>query len=112
MGTPRPFLTAGNSAPSWSPDNAQLAFIGATTRGDPLFLADRTGADAHRVAPVRDQGQDAFFKEGVHTHNPVWSPDGQWIYVAHGTGPTGRMDVWRMKPSGEGRSSSHTSTRT
>jgi Tol biopolymer transport system component len=102
-GTPRPFLTAGNSAPSWSPDNAQLAFIGATTRGDPLFLADRTGADAHRVAPSGDRGQDAFVKEGVHTHNPVWSPDGQWIYVAHGTGPTGRMDVWRMKPSGEGR---------
>jgi Tol biopolymer transport system component len=102
-GTPRPFLVRGHSTPSWSPNNAQLAFIGAITPGDPLFLADRTGADALPVIPSGDQGQDAFVREGVHTHNPVWSPDGQWIYVVHGTGPTGRMDVWRMKPSGEGR---------
>ena len=37
----------------------------------------------------------------MHTHNPVWSPDGQWIYFVHGTDPTGEMDVWRMQPSGE-----------
>ena len=102
-GSLRPFLAKGNSTPSWSPDNTQLAFIGATTAGDPLFLADRTGADAHPVAPGRDERPDAFVRQGVHTHNPVWSPDGQWIYVVHGTGPTGRMDVWRTKPSGEGR---------
>ena len=102
-GSPRPFLERGKSTPSWSADNAQLAFIGATTAGDPLFLADRTGADAQPVVTSRDQGPEAFFKEGTHTHNPVWSPDGQWIYFVHGTGPSGRMDVWRMKPSGEGR---------
>ena len=100
-GSSRPFLARGNSTPSWSPNDAQLAFIGAITDGDPLSVADRTGADAHFVVPSRDQGQDAFFKKGAHTHNPVWSQDGQWIYVVHGTGPTGRMDVWRMKPSGE-----------
>ena len=102
-GLPQPFLARGGSTPAWSPENGQLAFIGATTAGDPMFLADRTGADAHPVVPSPDQGQEAFFKEGFHTHNPVWSPDGQWIYVVHGTGPTGRMDVWRMKRSGEGR---------
>jgi Tol biopolymer transport system component len=102
-GKPRPFLTRGNSTPAWSPNNAQLAFIGATTPGDPLFLADRTGADARPIFPSVGQGQDAFVQERRHNHNPVWSPDGQWIYVVHGTGPTGRMDVWRMKPSGEGR---------
>ena len=47
------------------------------------------------------KGKEPFFREGVHTHNPVWSPDGQWIYFVYGTGPTGRMDVWRMRPSGE-----------
>ena len=102
-GLPQPFLAKGNSTPAWSPNNAQLAFIGATTAGDPLFLADRTGAEQRPLVPSRDRGLEAFFKEGLHTHNPVWSPDGQWIYVVHGTGPTGRMDVWRMKPSGEGR---------
>ena len=35
----------GNSTPAWSPENGQLAFIGATTPGDPLFLADRMGAE-------------------------------------------------------------------
>jgi dipeptidyl aminopeptidase/acylaminoacyl peptidase len=55
------------------------------------------------VVTGRDQGPEAFFKERTHSHNPVWSPDGQWIYFVHGTGPSGRMDVWRMKPSGEGR---------
>ena len=37
----------------------------------------------------------------MHTHNPVWSPDGQWIYFVYGPEPTGEMDVWRMRPSGE-----------
>ena len=99
-GTPRPFLGAGHSTPSWSPDNAQLAYIGSVEPGDPLSLADRTGADARPIV-VRDQGKEPFFRRGVHTHNPVWSPDGQWIYFVHGTEPTGEMDVWRMQPSGE-----------
>src|SRR4030095_625260 len=39
-------------------------------------------------------------KACIHT-TPWWSPDGEWIYFVHGTGPAGTMDVWRMKPSGE-----------
>jgi Tol biopolymer transport system component len=94
-GAPRPFLAAGSSTPSWSPQNTQLAYIGATAPGDPLFLADRTGGN-----PVK-LDVNGPSKEGVHTHNPVWSADGRWIYFVHGTGPTGRMDVWRMQPSGK-----------
>ena len=36
----------------------------------------------------------------MHNHNPVWSPDGQWIYFAHGPEPTEEMNVWRVRPSG------------
>ena len=36
----------------------------------------------------------------MHNHNPVWSPDGQWIYFVHGSEPTDDMDVWRVRPSG------------
>jgi serine/threonine protein kinase len=94
-GAPRPFLAAGNSTPSWSPQDSQVAYIVANAPGDPLLIADRTGANPVKV------DVDGVGKAGVHTHNPVWSPDGQWIYFVHGTGSTGRMDVWRMQPSGK-----------
>ena len=98
-GTPRPFLRRGHSTPSWSPDNARLVLIDSNAHGDPLYLADRIGANPEPInVPPRDK--EPFFREGRHSHNPVWSPDGEWIYFVHGTGPTGRMDVWRMKPSG------------
>src|SRR4030095_14908844 len=59
--------------------------------GDPLFVADRTGADARQI----------LVQKGWHHHNPVWSSDGQWIYFARGLEPTDAMDVWRVRPSGE-----------
>jgi serine/threonine protein kinase/Tol biopolymer transport system component len=107
-GVHRPFLGVGRSTPSWSPDNARLVYIhsGAPGEpsGDPLFIADHIGADA-RPIEVPDQGPDQnkqpFFRIGRHTHNPVWSPDGEWIYVVHGPDPFGDMDVWRLRPSGE-----------
>jgi serine/threonine protein kinase len=99
-GMTRPFLDPGKSTPSWSPDNAHLVYIGSNDPGDPLSMADRTGADA-RLIDVAPQDKQPFFRRGVHTHNPVWSADGQWIYFVHGTDPFGEMDVWRMRPSGE-----------
>ena len=37
----------------------------------------------------------------MHNHNPVWSPDGQWIYFVRGSEPHDEdMDVWRIRPSG------------
>ena len=98
-GTPRAFLGTGFSTPSWSPDNARLVYIASSTPGDPLLIADRTGADPRQIA-VASQGEDAFFARGVHTHNPVWSQDGQWIYFVHGREAAGEMDIWRMQPSG------------
>ncbi|MGH9253286.1 MAG: protein kinase domain-containing protein [Vicinamibacterales bacterium] len=95
-GTPRPFLGDGDSAPSWSSDGARLVYFN-NSPGDRLFLADRIGADATQI-PV--SAKDEFFKSGMHTHNPVWSADGQWIYFVHGLAPTGDMDVWRVRPSG------------
>jgi Tol biopolymer transport system component len=99
-GTPRPFLGNGSSTPAWSRDDTRLVFIASSTPGDPLSLADRTGADAHPIV-VHDPGKEEFFRRGTHTHNPIWSPDGEWIYFVHGTDATGEMDVWRMQPSGK-----------
>jgi eukaryotic-like serine/threonine-protein kinase len=94
-GTPRAFLGQGAAAPSWSPDDTRLVYF-TNSDGDPMSIADRTSADA-RPLVVDKQG---FFASGVHNHNPVWSPDGQWLYFAHGPQPTEKMDVWRVRPSG------------
>jgi Tol biopolymer transport system component len=94
-GTPRAFLGQGAAAPSWSPDDTRLVYF-TNGDGDPISLADRTTADA-RPLVVDTPG---FFARGMHNHNPVWSPDGQWLYFAHGLEPTEEMNVWRVRPSG------------
>jgi Tol biopolymer transport system component len=94
-GTPRAFLGRSRTAPSWSPDGTRLAFF-TNGDGDPLYVADRTGADAQ---PVRVD-DPAFYARGAHNHNPVWSADGKWLYFAHGSKPTEEMDIWRVRPSG------------
>ena len=94
-GTPRPFLGQGAAAPSWSPDDTRLVYF-TNGDGDPISIADRTSADA-RPLIVDKPG---FFARGEHNHNPVWSPDGNWLYFAHGREPTEEMNVWRVRPSG------------
>ena len=94
-GTPRAFLGEGASTPAWSPDGSRLVYFN-NYDGDALFIADRTGADARRVA----MPQEWLREKGLHNHNPVWSPDGQWIYFAHGAEPTLAMDIWRVRPQG------------
>jgi Tol biopolymer transport system component len=99
-GMSRPFLGRNDSAPSWSPDNSRVVYFNSSALGDPMSLADRTGADAHPLV-VRATGDEPFFRKEVHTHNPVWSLDGEWIYFAYGSDPTNDMDIWRVRPSGE-----------
>ncbi|MEO6759095.1 MAG: DNA-binding protein, partial [Saprospiraceae bacterium] len=60
--------------------------------GDPMFLSDRTGANARQifVDPVA----------GMHNHYPAWSPDGRWIYFAHGSYAVNETDLWRIPSTG------------
>jgi Tol biopolymer transport system component len=88
-GAPRAFLDKAATGPSWSPDGTRLAYF-KNEDGDPLFVADRTGADARQL----------LLRKGAHIHNPVWSQDGRWIYFAGGPDPFESMDVWRVRPSG------------
>jgi serine/threonine protein kinase/Tol biopolymer transport system component len=89
-GTPRNFLGEEVANLAWSPDGERIVYH-TFAKGDPMFVVDRTGANARRI----------FGEEpGIHNHFPVWSPDGRWIYFVHGTPATKEMDLWRIDPSG------------
>jgi serine/threonine protein kinase/Tol biopolymer transport system component len=75
---------------AWSPDGERIVYHNAVN-GDPIFVADRNGANAQRI--FGDQ-------PGIHNHFPTWSPDGRWIYFVHGTPATKEMDLWRIDPDG------------
>jgi Tol biopolymer transport system component len=92
-GARRAFLEEGANAVSWSPDGARLVYL-KDDNGDALFVADGKGGDARQI---RTEGMN---DQGMHNHNPVWSPDGQWIYFVHGEDPTVAADIFRVRASG------------
>jgi Tol biopolymer transport system component len=92
MGGPsRPLLVDRAVEVVWSPDGGRMVYH-TDAPGDPMFVADRTGAGARPlfVDPV----------VGGHSHHQAWSPDGRWIYFARGIQSTWQMDLWRMSASG------------
>jgi Tol biopolymer transport system component len=89
-GRPRNFLGEETANVAWSPDGERIVYH-TFTNGDPMFVADRSGANARRI--FGDQ-------PGIHNHYPTWSPDGRWIYFVHGTPSTKEMDLWRIEPDG------------
>jgi hypothetical protein len=88
--TLRNFLSEEAVNLAWSPDGERIVYH-TFGNGDPMFVADRTGANARRI--FGDQ-------PGVHNHFPTWSPDGRWIYFVHGTPATKEMDLWRIDSAG------------
>ena len=90
-GTPQPFLPAGTNTPAWSPEGT-IAYINKAGGDDPMYLLDRSVADARLILAPGP----------LKVMNPVWSPDGQWIYFGRGSEPQDEteMDVWRLRPSG------------
>jgi len=89
-GKPRNFLGEDAANVAWSPDGERIVYH-TFRNGDPMFVADRTGANARKI--FGDQ-------PGIHNHFPTWSPDGRWIYFVHGTPATREMDLWRIDPDG------------
>jgi Tol biopolymer transport system component len=89
-GTPRNFLSDEVVNLAWSPDGERIVYH-TFAKGDPMFVADRSGANARQITQDRP---------GMHNHFPVWSPDGRWIYFSHGRPATGEMDLWRINPAG------------
>jgi Tol biopolymer transport system component/predicted Ser/Thr protein kinase len=84
-GTPRLFPGESVSIQAWSPDGSRLVYHTGEP-GDPVFIGDRTGADAQQIA------------KGGHNHDQTWSQDGRWIYYVHGVNET--TDLWRVATTG------------
>ena len=84
------FLSEETVNLAWSPDGERIVYH-TFGKGDPMFVADRSGANAQRIFEGRP---------GIHNHYPAWSPDGRWIYFSHGTPATREMDLWRIDPDG------------
>jgi len=89
-GPTRNFLGEQTANLAWSPDGERIVYH-TFTNGDPMFVADRSGANARQIFGDRP---------GLHNHFPTWSPDGRWIYFVHGTPATREMDLWRIDPAG------------
>jgi Tol biopolymer transport system component/predicted Ser/Thr protein kinase len=89
-GARHPFLSDRTVNVAWSPDG-QLLVYHTSDPGDPMFVADRTGASARQIfAGIA----------GEHNHYPTWSPDGRWIYFVRGSPAIHDTDLWRIAVSG------------
>ena len=86
----RPFLPEHAMEPAWSPDGTRLVFH-LYDDGDPTFVAERDGSNARELFKL---------ESGVHSHYPIWSKDGQWIYSVRGVWNAREMDIWRVPMSG------------
>jgi Tol biopolymer transport system component len=74
----------------WSHDGSQLAYH-TPGPGDPLFVAN--GAPRSEDRPIFTA------PAGLHSHFPLWSPDGAFIYFVQGRLPD-KLDIWRIRPAG------------
>ena len=88
-GQPRPYLQ-GVAEHDWSSDGERLAYH-TPGPGDPLFVVRGT---------AESPGTPIFTApSGLHSHFPLWSPDGDFIYVVQGSLPD-KLDIWRIPAAG------------
>jgi serine/threonine protein kinase len=91
MGGPsRPFLGESVVNVDWSPDGARIAYHTNDT-GDPLFVADRDGANARQIF---------VGPSGTHNHFPTWSSNGEWLYFVSRPLTVTEADLWRIPATG------------
>jgi Tol biopolymer transport system component len=79
------------TAPSWSPDAAQMVLGLATDNGDELF---RMSPDGATLISITDDLSMSYVR------SPRWSPDGRWI--AFLGGEPFAWHVYRIRPDGRG----------
>ncbi len=88
-GEPKPYLE-GVAEYDWSRDGSRLAYH-TPGPGDPLRVSDGSR---------RPEGRPIFTAPaGLHSHFPLWAPDGSFIYLVVGSLPD-KLDIWRIPPAG------------
>ncbi|WP_348264595.1 hypothetical protein P8935_08680 [Telmatobacter sp. DSM 110680] len=88
-GEPRPYLE-GVAEFDWSRDGSRLAYH-TPGPGDPLFVSNGSRLPADR--PIFSA------PDGLHSHFPLWDPEGKFIYFVQGTLPD-KLDIWRIPSVG------------
>jgi Tol biopolymer transport system component len=88
-GEPRLYLE-GVAEFDWSHDGSRLAYH-TPGPGDPLFVSN--GLRRSQAAPIFTA------PAGLHSHFPLWAPDGAFIYFVQGELPD-KLDIWRIRPAG------------
>jgi Tol biopolymer transport system component len=77
---------------AWSPDGERIVYH-ERLEGDPVSVANRDRTNIRKI--LGSAG-------GTHQHYATWSVDGQWVYLVRGRPTTLEMDLWRVRPDGEG----------
>ena len=85
--------------PAWSPDGRRLAFSSTREAADKpgrawnaVYVMEADGTRPRRLTPI-----------GSADYSPAWSPAGNMIAVASGSGRSGDTDLYVMAPDGTSR---------
>ena len=85
--------------PAWSPDGRRIAFV--STRA-PAEVPGRAW-NAIYIMDADGSGMRRLSGPGVADYSPTWSPRGDLIALASGSGVAGGTDLFVMKPDGSDR---------
>jgi eukaryotic-like serine/threonine-protein kinase len=91
-GPPRKLLDRASGL-RWSADGSRIVYMRPDpARGDALLVARSDGTGERVLVPPA---------QGLHFHEPTWSPDGAWVYFNRGLMPNNDAptEIWRV-PSG------------
>jgi Tol biopolymer transport system component len=85
--------------PAWSPDGNRLAFVSTRQPAEvpgqawnALYVMNADGSGVQRLSPT--QAAD---------YSPAWSPRGDLLAIASGSGVAGGTDLFVVRPDGTGR---------